>query len=256
MPEATASIASSGTVRKTTSTRSATSCGAQTRAPGTRFASACAEATLRLARATTSTPARANPDASPVPTRPAPTKPSLSFSACICYQLYDVAPGRQAGSFGRGVNACGAPALLSHVRSNGHVHSTLNEVPNEKPDRSNHRRSVRHDGVQRDRADAESHSGNTRASRDTGDTGAESHAREAGHLQGEGRQRQEKGQGQSQELKPHRPTGRAGPERRDFPPFCFCRYNRGPDPIRALLKSPHDDPTLPLASLSTRRPKP
>src|SRR5712691_3327600 len=93
--EATASIASSGTVRKTMSARSAVSCGEQTRAYGMRFASACAEATLRLATATTSTPARANADASPVPTRPAPMKPSLIFSVCICYQLYDVALGRQ-----------------------------------------------------------------------------------------------------------------------------------------------------------------
>src|SRR5258708_33013647 len=51
-------------------------------------------------------------------------------------------------------------------------------------------------------------------------------------------------------------TGRAIPERRDLPPFCFCAYNRGPDPIRALLKSPSSDPIFPLTSLSTRRPKP
>src|SRR5258706_7994844 len=125
-PDAAASIASSGTVRKTMSARSATSCGAQARAPRTRFASFCAEAIFRLAIATTDTPARAKPVASPVPTRPAPMKPSVNFFGAICYELYegarDVACGRQT-ILGHRVNAGGTLAFIGYVSADMDINS-------------------------------------------------------------------------------------------------------------------------------------
>src|SRR5882672_8217272 len=96
MPDATAEIASSGTVRNAMSARSATSCADDTaRAPRRRRARARAEAALRLVTATTLRPARASDSASPVPTRPAPMMPMRVFFAPICYQLYGVARRRQ-----------------------------------------------------------------------------------------------------------------------------------------------------------------
>src|SRR5258705_357696 len=217
------------------SARSATSCGAHACAPRTRFASFCAEAIVRLAIATTCTPARAKPDASPVPTRPAPMKPSVIFFRGICYELYErsagaVARGRQS-QISRGAGS--TPAARSRLSSTCPQPwtSTLSEVPNEKADRSPDAGRIRRHDSQRRSADARQF------------------------------ERQKKGQGQrqegrSQELKVHRPSRAAQGQKGGIsPPFCFCGYNRGPDPIRARLKSPHDDPTLPLASLSTRRPR-
>src|SRR5689334_11149549 len=110
MLEATAAIASSGTVRKTRSARSAASWSEDTaRAPGTRRASARADAMLRLATTATPQRARAKLVASPVPTLPAPMIPSLSFFLGICYQLYGVVRKRQTE---RGVNLAAEPALL------------------------------------------------------------------------------------------------------------------------------------------------
>src|SRR6059036_571349 len=107
------------------SARSATSCGAQARAPRTRFASLSAEAIFRLAIATTFTPARAKLDASPVPTRPAPMKPSVNFFGGICYELYEsagaVARGDNCKSFGTsGQRRRQARVYRVHVRRNGH----------------------------------------------------------------------------------------------------------------------------------------
>src|SRR5258708_20540737 len=81
---------------------------------------------------------------------------------------------------------------------------TLNEVPNEKADRSPDAGRIRRHDSQRRSAGAR-YAGDTRAVRDPGDA-------QSGEQEGRQVGRQEKGQGQSQkqegriqELKPHRP---------------------------------------------------
>ncbi|TMH80438.1 MAG: hypothetical protein E6H51_01370 [Betaproteobacteria bacterium] len=119
--------------------------------------------------------------------------------------------------------------------------STLSEVPNEKADRSpDGRRIRRHDSRGRS-ADAR-HAGGARAIRDSGG------ARESGEQEGRQVGRQEKGQSQRQEGRIQElkaapaPTGRAGPERRDLPRFCFWGTTpqlRGRDTIAGLMPSAH-----------------
>src|SRR5439155_26936072 len=164
------SIASSGTVRNTMSARSASSSGAQARDPRTSFASLRAEAIFRLAIATTLPPARAKPDASPVPTRPAPMKPSVNFFGGICYELYEsagaVARGRQLQIiWDTGQRRRQARVLASTCPQQWT--STLSEVPNEKADRSPNAGRIRRHDSRRRSADAR-HAGDTRAIRAPG----------------------------------------------------------------------------------------
>src|SRR5258706_16276838 len=122
--------------------------------------------------------------------------------------------------------------------------STLDEVSNEKADRSPDGRRVRRHDFQRRSANA-GHADDTHASRDPGDSqGGEQEDRQVG--------RQEKGQGQGQEQEgriqelgrtgPHGPrkTQKAGP-----PAFFFLRRGFAPAPTkgkgynRRLIKGPH-----------------
>src|SRR5438876_4775882 len=189
-PDATAAIASSGTVRNARSARSATSCGAQARAPRMRFASLSAEAIFRLAIATTFTPARAKLDASPEPTRPAPMKPSVNFFGGICYELYEsagaVARGRQLQIIWDIGSTPAAGSRLSGTCPQEWT-STLSEVPNEKADRSADARRIRRHDFQRRSAGAR-HASDTRAIGDPGD------ARQSGEQEDRQVRRQEEGQ--------------------------------------------------------------
>src|SRR6267142_1376114 len=155
-------------------------------------------------------------------------KPSANFFGGICNQLYEDAK----------TVACGRRVIL-HIGSTPAARSrlsgtcpqlwtsTLDEVSNEKADRSPDARRVRRHDFQRRGANA-GHAGDTGASRDTGDA-------QGGEQEGRQVRRQEKGQGQEQEGRiqelsrtgPHRPrkTQKAGP-----PAFFFLWRGLAPAP--------------------------
>src|SRR5690348_3686639 len=214
MPEATLSIASSGTVRNTRSARSATSWDeGKARAPGTRRASARAEVALPLATATTLRPERAKFIASPVPTLPAPMIPRVRFFPRICYQLYGgVACRRQSG---RRVNPAAEPALLSSCpwQVTG-IPFISYEVEHEKADRSPDGRRIRRHGASFLRANSD----DSRARRDVFGP------RREGEVRGQEDEPQESQEGQDrvEELERRAALEAAsGAKRRDLPPFRF-----------------------------------